>query len=216
MIHYILGQEMCLLASKALFWPAKQMLIVADLHLGKAGHFRKSGIPIPSRIHWHDLQTLTNSLEKKEAKHLLFLGDLFHSLPNGEWLLFEEWLNEWLDKDSLHHATLVIGNHDEHGKKQLPPRLDLCAVYEDSNILLTHEPLLPSQIPADSYNLSGHLHPAIKIKLGALSQTKLPCFFFGEKQGVLPAFGKFNGNLTMKPGKTDTIFVIVEGQVMKY
>ena len=46
---------MCLLPDKCMFWKEHNSLILADLHIGKAGHFRKAGIPIPSHIHIDDL-----------------------------------------------------------------------------------------------------------------------------------------------------------------
>ena len=212
----ILGQEMCLLPEKALFWPSKDMLIIADLHLGKAGHFRKSGIPIPSAIHLHDLDLLTSLLHQTHACHLLFLGDLFHSTPNHEWLQFEQWLQSWLNKNPTHRATLAMGNHDIHGEKQLPSCLSICAQYEEEGIVFSHEPVHPSSILPHQYNLSGHLHPAVNLRLRGRSAVKLPCFYLGKKQGILPAFGQFNGHLSMPINTQTDIFMVVEGKVLKY
>jgi metallophosphoesterase superfamily enzyme len=36
-----------LLPEKAVFWPAQGMLIIADIHFGKAASFRAQGIPVP-------------------------------------------------------------------------------------------------------------------------------------------------------------------------
>ena len=33
----------------AVFWKEKNTLLLADIHLGKVGHFRKSGIPVPRK-----------------------------------------------------------------------------------------------------------------------------------------------------------------------
>ena len=33
----------------AIFWKEKDTLLLADIHLGKVGHFRKSGIPVPRK-----------------------------------------------------------------------------------------------------------------------------------------------------------------------
>ncbi|MGB1945109.1 MAG: hypothetical protein ACPHM0_05405, partial [Flavobacteriales bacterium] len=48
-------REMWLLPQKAIMWPAQSMLIVSDLHLAKAEHFRSKGLPVPPTV---DLQTL--------------------------------------------------------------------------------------------------------------------------------------------------------------
>ena len=34
----------------AIFWKEKNTLLLADIHLGKVGHFRKSGIPVPRKL----------------------------------------------------------------------------------------------------------------------------------------------------------------------
>ncbi len=44
----VAGEDLVLLAERAVFWPAKKALFVADFHLGKAASFRSAGIPLPS------------------------------------------------------------------------------------------------------------------------------------------------------------------------
>ena len=44
----IAGEPMRLLADRALYWPARNRLLLADLHLGKADIFRRFGIALPS------------------------------------------------------------------------------------------------------------------------------------------------------------------------
>jgi len=44
----VAGEKLVLLAERAVFWPAKKALFVADFHLGKAASFRRAGIPLPS------------------------------------------------------------------------------------------------------------------------------------------------------------------------
>ena len=41
------GEPMRLLADRALYWPARRRLLLADLHLGKADTFRAAGIALP-------------------------------------------------------------------------------------------------------------------------------------------------------------------------
>jgi uncharacterized protein len=42
----------------------------------------------------------------------------------------------------------------------------------------------------------------------------LPCFYFGQRQALLPAFGVFTGLAKIRPLKNDKVFVIVEGKIM--
>ncbi|MEO6166129.1 MAG: phosphoesterase, partial [Chitinophagales bacterium] len=57
--HTIAGEELYLLPEKAIFWMRKKSLFIADLHLGKSGHFRKAGIPVSSLVHHADLNKLS-------------------------------------------------------------------------------------------------------------------------------------------------------------
>lgn len=54
----IAGEPMLLLADRALYWPARQRLLIADLHLGKGTTFRSAGIAVPSGGTAHDLARL--------------------------------------------------------------------------------------------------------------------------------------------------------------
>lgn len=41
------GQTLWLLADKAIYWPARRALLVADLHIGKAASYRALHQPVP-------------------------------------------------------------------------------------------------------------------------------------------------------------------------
>ena len=45
-------------------------------------------------------------------------------------------------------------------------------------------------------------------------RLRLPCFYFGERSGVLPAFGAFTGLSMLRPANGDHCFVIAEDQVL--
>ena len=106
--HKVCDQTLNLLPEKAIFWEEKKILILADLHLGKAGHFRKSGIPVSELVHSKDMLNLEKVISKTKPDHVIFLGDLFHSEHNQSWPTFKQWL---LSKRPL-TFTLVLGNHD--------------------------------------------------------------------------------------------------------
>ena len=83
-------------------------LIVADLHLGKTGHFRKSGIAVPEGVYKADLQRLIAQLYFFKADRVIIVGDLTHSTANKELELFRKWRKDF----SLFQFDLVKGNHD--------------------------------------------------------------------------------------------------------
>ena len=75
----IAGEELYLLAERALWWPNASTLIVADLHWGKASTFRAAGIPIPIGTTSDDLARLDSALTRSGARRMVVLGDLFHA-----------------------------------------------------------------------------------------------------------------------------------------
>ncbi|MGB5930899.1 MAG: ligase-associated DNA damage response endonuclease PdeM [Cyclobacteriaceae bacterium] len=203
---------MTLLPEKCLYWHTREALILSDLHLGKAGHFRKAGIPVPGHIHFHDLQRLDQAIRQQDVRQVIFIGDLFHSDINSEWLLFEEWMTTHPEVKFV----LVKGNHDI-----LPAELyrnSKMEIHDDcldiSPFLLCHIPPEPDTLPADRYTISGHIHPGIRLRgMGRQSET-LACFHFGAASAVLPAFGKFTGLYRIKPAPTDKIFAVAGTRVI--
>ncbi|MFK7932224.1 MAG: ligase-associated DNA damage response endonuclease PdeM, partial [Saprospiraceae bacterium] len=182
----------------------------ADLHLGKAAHFRKNGLAAPAVILQKNLENLQVLIDTFAPQRLLFLGDLFHSTVNHVWQRFVEFMRAYQDVQ----FDLVQGNHDI-----LPPELYAEAqlrVYTEplviESFVFSHYPL--EEVPAGLYNFYGHIHPGVKLQGYGKQSLRLPCFHFGATQAVLPAFGAFTGLAMMSVVKGDRVFVIAEGQVL--
>ena len=194
---------------KAVFWEEEQTLLLADLHLGKASHFRKAGIGVPGQVEQDNLLRLHLLLKEFEPQKVLFLGDLFHSDHNRNW----EEFGQFIESHPEVSFELVPGNHDilsDHHYQRyglvLHPEH-----YEVGPFCFCHDP----EDAGDSglYHLSGHLHPGVRMLGKGRQGLRLPCFYFGVEQGILPAFGRFTGYATVRPKKSDKVFVIVEEQV---
>ncbi|MEO0580885.1 MAG: hypothetical protein AAF135_01565 [Bacteroidota bacterium] len=80
-----LGEELWLLPQKAIFLPQRSALLLADLHIGKSGHFRQHGIPVSSGVMNQDLSQLDRLYQTYQPDTTYFMGDLFHSSYNKEW-----------------------------------------------------------------------------------------------------------------------------------
>jgi metallophosphoesterase superfamily enzyme len=80
------------------------------------------------------------------------------------------------------------------------------------NLLLTHEPL--EIVPDGQYNLAGHIHPGARLVGGGKQALTLPCFYFGKRQGILPAFGSFTGLYRVRIKKDDKVYVIADKKVI--
>ena len=188
------------------------MLIVSDLHIGKSGHFRKSGIGIPQNIFKEDLQRLFAQIQFFKPKILLITGDMFHSTANKEIDFFLKWRNDIPDVAFY----LVKGNHDILSSKFYSHAN--IKIFEEkfaiSNFCFTHD-IDASCEGEELFVFSGHIHPGIKMNGAGNQSLMLPCFYFGKKFAVLPAFSAFTGLSKIKPAKTDHVFVLVEKEVMK-
>lgn len=205
------NQTLLLHPFKAIFWEEQQALLLADLHLGKAAHFRKKGIPVPKQVQQESWDKLHAVLLDFQPKQVFFLGDLFHSHYNESWKDFIKLLHQF-DYISF---ELIKGNHDilpEEHYQNIPLTIHT-EPFAFSPFLLSHHPML--EIPEGFYNLAGHIHPCVFLHGNGRQHLKLPCFYFGKQSGLLPAFGAFTGMATIQPQQGDVVFVIVEEKVLQ-
>lgn len=198
-----------MLPEKAIFWPAQEALLIADLHLGKVEHFRKAGIAVPADAAHDNFTVLQDLMLAYESKRVIFLGDLFHSTYNKGWEAF----NDFITIHSQVNFELIKGNHDIMHDSQ----------YQRTNMILHKEvlhlgPFSLTHHPEEGqypYNLCGHIHPGYKLRGKGRQYLRLPCFFFGEAMGILPAFGSFTGMHPVNTQKGDRVFVLAEGQIIQ-
>jgi metallophosphoesterase superfamily enzyme len=137
------------------------------------------------------------------------VGDLFHSRANKEW----DWFGRWRRDFSTLPFTLILGNHDKlpHGLAD-ELGLEITQLERIGPIQLQHHPAHEAEnevLPADeSAVISGHVHPSVIVPAGARQKVRLPCFYFGKKQCLLPAFSLFSGTHPIKPKAKDVVFAI--------
>jgi metallophosphoesterase superfamily enzyme len=79
--------------------------------------------------------------------------------------------------------------------------------------LLSHHPM--EAVPADRYNLAGHIHPGIRLSGLGRQRLRLPCFWFGKEQGLLPAFGSLTGTAPIEALAEDQVFVVTDEAVIE-
>lgn len=198
--------EFILLSEKALWRPDTGQLIIADIHLGKASHFRKAGISIPADSVLEDMRRLDHLMKAHQPKEVILLGDLFHSSYNKEWHLFEAFLESFPDVQFV----LIKGNHDilKQHRYELP-NFSVIDTWEDELFLYSHEPIEHEH----KFVLSGHLHPGITLSGKGKQHLSLPCFHFSKNQAVLPAFGKLTGLYILDQNKDDQYYLVYNGVI---
>lgn len=179
--------ELVALPQGALFWPARQALFVADLHLEKASWFARLGQMLPPYDSIATLSDLTALAASTAAREIWCLGDSFHDRDGCERLPLraQELLRSLTEKASW---TWITGNHD-------PVLADHCGgeIVEEAEVdglLLRHE-----ADPADPRpELSGHFHPKLRLTLRGRHVSRR-CFVAGGSKLILPAFGALTGGL---------------------
>ncbi len=207
----IAGEQLQLLPQRALLWPARALLMVADAHFGKAARFRTLGVPVPPGTTAVNLQVLDELVDRHAVERIVFLGDLMHGrlLPGSA--TFHA-LIAWRERRPALSLELVPGNHDQHAG-ELPPALGI-QVHEDPHDIgpfaLRHYPeALPGR-----YVLAGHVHPVVTLHGSGRDRVRTPCFTFDEAVGVLPAFGAFTGGHVVERAGAGRIFVVAGERVL--
>lgn len=212
--HTINNNDFILHSNRTVFWEQEKILILSDLHLGKTGHFRKSGIGVPAAIMKEDMQRFVAAIQFYKPLLVVIVGDLFHSVENKEHEMFLKWRND------LQHMPILLvrGNHDIVPDEWY--RNANITVVEKSwrrnNFLFVHhiEDIAKDEMQQGDYFFSGHIHPAVIIKGMGKQSLRFPCFYFTKQYAVLPAFGKFTGTYLVEPSKGEKAFAVVNNSVI--
>jgi len=208
----LLNQDLLLLPQKAIYWQQEKALIAADVHFGKVGHFRKSGIAVPRDMEQDDLACLSDLIFEYRPEKILFLGDLFHSDMNADW----DWFALWRRQFPKLQIMLIRGNHDIiHDDHYLDLNVSLHHQLTVGPFLMLHHPLTePALQQTGGYVFCGHIHPGVNMVGRGRQSVTLPCFAFSNKQCILPSFGKFTGRVAIRSLKKDRIFAVLKDKVM--
>lgn len=211
--HVVNGEEIWLSADRCIFWEKEKALVLADLHLGKSGHFRKAGIGVPQTVFKEDMQCLVSLVQYFKPEQLIVVGDMFHSRANKELDFFCKWRNDF----SALHIHLVKGNHDIlksdwYAQNNIQVHKEYL---RSANFLFQHDYNdTTEELQQDSYVFCGHIHPGISLRGLAKQTLQFPCFYFSETYCALPAFSRFTGFSLVKKQKRDHVFAIVNNKVV--
>jgi DNA ligase-associated metallophosphoesterase len=220
--YKIRNHQFWLTTDRTMFWEEEKALIVSDLHFGKTGHFRKSGIAIPPSVYREDLQRLVVQIQYFQPRELIIVGDMFHSHANKELELFLKWRSDLAGI----HIRLVRGNHDilkdewyqQAGidlSSQTLSRKDFHFVHDISDQLKQRNGFIKNISEERSYFFSGHIHPGIRLNGIGKQSLCFPCFYFGKKYAVLPAFSRFTGVAMIYPDVEEEVFAIVNQELIQ-
>jgi DNA ligase-associated metallophosphoesterase len=206
----VAGRALTLLAQKAAFLAASRTLLVADAHVGKAVTFRALGVPVPHGTTGETLAALSALVATWRARRIVFLGDFLHSAYAHAPATIGA-LARWRREQAALELVLVRGNHDDRAGDP-PAHLGMRVVdepFELDGFALCHHP----RPRRGAYVLAGHLHPCVSLGGRGFDHLRLPCFWFGDEVGVLPAFGAFTGMQPIRAGASDRVYAVGDGAV---
>jgi len=182
------GERLEALPSGALYWPARRLLAVADLHLEKGSSYAVNALKLLPR---HDtrqtLSVLASLIEGLCPEIVVCLGDSFHDrdavarLPDAERAEIER-------LTGLARFVWIAGNHDP-----APPPAGWGHVAEeiaDAPLVFRHE----AQFGPSAGEISGHYHPVAALTVRGQG-IRRRCFLTDGSRVILPAFGTYTGGL---------------------
>ena len=208
------GQTLVALPGRAVWWPQRRILFIADPHFGKAAAFRAGGLPVPRGTTAATLARLESLLANHPVARLVVLGDFLHARAARSPAVLAA-LRAWRARWSELPCTLVRGNHDSHAGDP-PEALEVEVVDEphaEGPLDCWHIPPAAGLVQEGRYALAGHVHPAFVLRAGRAGRLRLPCFDFGPRVGVLPAFGEFTGGHEIAAAPGHRLCLVGDGQV---
>lgn len=176
------GETLHLLSSGGLFWPARKLLAVSDLHLGKSERLaRRGGALLPPYETPATLEKLDRDIETTAAETVICLGDSFDDLAAVDGI--DAAARLWLARLIAGRSWIwITGNHD-------PGPIEIGGSHRAAVSL---QPFSFRHIaePEEIADISGHYHPK-----ASLAGQSRPCFLADAARLILPAYGVYTGGL---------------------
>ena len=207
----IRGEPVLLLAQKALYWPRQKMLVIADIHFGKAAAFRAQGVPVPRGTTTENLEALDALTQLHETEQIVFLGDFLHARASHASATVAAIL-AWRQRHPALRLLLLRGNHDARAGD--PSGTLGIEIVDEPFTLGTFSFCHHPDVAGEGYVLAGHVHPVYLLS-SRLDSLRLPCFLVGPQRMVLPSFGAFTGGHVITPGADEQVFVS-SGEAVHY
>jgi DNA ligase-associated metallophosphoesterase len=208
----VAGETLALFAERAAYWKRARTLLVADPHFGKAAAFRAGTIPVPRGTTTEALARLDTLIASTDARRIIVLGDFLHA-KEGRAPETLRTMGEWRERRRDLELVLVRGNHD---RRAGDPSAELGIGTVDAPMI--EPPFAFAHHPAEhdgGYVIAGHLHPGVRLFGPGGLRARVPCFWFGDRVAVLPAFGDFTGMAPISPMPDDKVFAIAESEVLE-
>ncbi len=180
------GHRFEALACGAIFWPAEQTLVVADLHLEKGSALARAGWLVPPYDSRATLERLRAAVAATAARRVVALGDSFHD-PAGAHRLEPGARALLAALATAVEFVWIAGNHDQAAGAAFGGRA--VRAWWHRGVAFRHE------TNGRGPELSGHFHPKVRIALPGGVRTSRRCHARVGDRLVLAAYGAYAGGL---------------------
>jgi uncharacterized protein len=184
---HLAGHQLKPLCAGALWWAARRLLVVSDLHLEKGSAYAARGQMLPPYDTAATLGVVARLCAELRPEIVLSLGDSFHDRA-AELRLSPSAIAQIKALTAAHDWVWIEGNHDPDPPAHLGGRAlkVLCL----DGLVFRHEP------DGEAGEIAGHLHPVAKVK-GRGRTVRRRCFVSDGTRLIMPALGAFAGGLNV-------------------
>ena len=185
-LHFT-GEQLLLDPAGALFWPARRLLAVADLHLEKGSAAARNGSLLPPWDTRATLDRLAALMRRYRPASVVALGDSFHDTAGPGRLQTHD--QQRLAAMTRFAAFIwVLGNHDPAPPEGIGGQA--VDAWQTGPFVFRHEAVAgPTQ-----GEICGHHHPKASVPTRGTVVTR-PCFVCDGRRLMLPALGAYTGGL---------------------
>jgi len=166
----------------ALFIKDKQILVVADLHIGIDSQLREQGLHITPQAK-KMIDHLFSICEKFKPKEIILLGDIKHNIPSATFQERKDVRNFLENIKEFGNVHIIPGNHDGFIQKLSPDEIKIHSSdgFIIENIGFTHGHRWPNEdIMKCEQIIIGHTHPTIMFTDRLEYKTFEPCWIKGK------------------------------------
>jgi len=217
------GETLWLHPERAVVWPARRTVIVADTHFGKSALFGRHGVAVPAGTDGDDRERLCRLIAVSGAARLIILGDFLHA-PLAAGSADARDLVAWAGELSDCEICVIAGNHDRGvggagGTGGAWPMNAMPWRWQERELVeppfcFTHDAERGTE-DARLFSLSGHIHPVARLAGLRKRMPRVPIFWLRPSGLVLPSFGAFTGGYLVRPAVEDQVFAVGPKRVVR-
>lgn len=185
---HLAGERLMLDPAGVLWWPARRLLAVADLHLEKGSSLAAKGTLLPPYDSRATLDRLLPLVRRYAPARIIALGDSFHD-RFGFGRLGREDSARLRALVEVVPIVWVLGNHDPAPPTSLPG--EAVPEWREGPIAFRHEG------GGTTPEVCGHHHPKAMVLTRGKAVAR-PCFVADARRLMLPAFGAYTGGLDVR------------------